>query len=466
MEPSSRPRYLGPLLFLVIFAIYLAAPVSQIRDARYITAVSHALVHTGSAVIPEAFASGRGSYQLPRVGGERRYFFSEAPAVLNAPFVLLAEWVGISPVSDRNQLNRNAENRILRWLAALVAAATCWMLLRLASVYLDAIPAAGLVLVFAVGSPMFSTVSRPYWSHSWTVFLLTLSLCLVLAAGEALRPHAAVWAASCAMWAFFCRPAVAPMVLAIALLVLALTRRAGWRCLTAFALTCAAWLALLVAYSRASFGAWLPPYFFSAHVESGRWLGKTMVQNFLGAAAGTMVSPGRGLLIYLPLTAVAVFLAAAYWRRLPSRLVAGVCLGALLSHWMVIASFRNWWGGESYGPRLFSDALPWIFVLSAMVLAVLLRGETGAQRAAAPGVWALALLVAFGVFVHSRGAMEEDTLYWGREISRIRHLDHRQRQRLFVGQRLWNWRYPQFMAGLIDAPEVEVPEARRRRRER
>ena len=155
-----------------------------------------------------------------------------------------------------------------------------------------------------------------------------------------------------------------------------------------------------------------------------------MLGNYFEAALGSMVSPGRGLLIYMPIVLVTLLLAAVHWKSLPSRAVALVSLAVVFVHWQVIASFRNWWGGESYGPRLFSDAIPWLFLLSALALAATLSAwRERPPRFVRASSFALALVIAFSIFVHGRGAMDHNTIYWGRDVSRIRHLSRRQRQR-------------------------------------
>ena len=39
------------ILFLVAFGVYLASPVTQMYDSRYLTAVSHSLIEDGRFVI-------------------------------------------------------------------------------------------------------------------------------------------------------------------------------------------------------------------------------------------------------------------------------------------------------------------------------------------------------------------------------------------------------------------------------
>ncbi len=39
-----------------------------------------------------------------------------------------------------------------------------------------------------------------------------------------------------------------------------------------------------------------------------------------------------------------------------------------LGHLLVVASFPIWWGGEGYGPRLMTDAVPWLIVIALVAI--------------------------------------------------------------------------------------------------
>lgn len=74
----------------------------------------------------------------------------------------------------------------------------------------------------------------------------------------------------------------------------------------------------------------------------------------LEGLAGQMVSPGRGLLLYFPATALAFAGLPPLWRR--SRSVATLTVGALASLWLLYAPWFAWDGGWTYGPRLLAPA--------------------------------------------------------------------------------------------------------------
>lgn len=83
-----------------------------------------------------------------------------------------------------------------------------------------------------------------------------------------------------------------------------------------------------------------------------------------------MISPSRGLLVFTP---VLVFSIAGILRALRSGWMRplSICLTVLvILHWVSISLFVGiWWGGYSYGPRLFSDMLP-ILVLFLIPLLI------------------------------------------------------------------------------------------------
>jgi hypothetical protein len=77
------------------------------------------------------------------------------------------------------------------------------------------------------------------------------------------------------------------------------------------------------------------------------------------AAAGLLISPSRGLLIYVPWVVCALWGMARAWKEstLPGGryLIAGM-IGVYVEH----SALGTWWGGWCYGPRYLSDLLPFL----------------------------------------------------------------------------------------------------------
>ncbi|MEJ2085991.1 MAG: hypothetical protein P8Y44_09980, partial [Acidobacteriota bacterium] len=82
------------VLFAGCFLAYRAAPVQQLIDSKFTTAVSHYLITDASFALPSEFAPTarrEETYILQSVGDRTLHFFSDAPSLLNIPFVAAFE---------------------------------------------------------------------------------------------------------------------------------------------------------------------------------------------------------------------------------------------------------------------------------------------------------------------------------------------------------------------------------------
>lgn len=82
--------------------------------------------------------------------------------------------------------------------------------------------------------------------------------------------------------------------------------------------------------------------------------------SFAAGLFGLVLSPGRGLLLYAPVTIIAVVGVRRAWNRDPMlTLVAG---GLLIGRLLFYAPYWGWYGGGSFGPRYIVPAMPAIAV--------------------------------------------------------------------------------------------------------
>ena len=421
------------LILLLCFAVFLRSPVHQILDSKYISVVSHSLITNGSLAVPDSFVPAQRAkigYTLRRAGDKTYHFFSSAPAVLNAPIVAGFAMAGIRPVAPEGDFLAHHELRILRFAAAIVAAGLCVTLFLIARVWLSPGPSLLLSLVFAFGTQIFSSISRPYWSHGWATLLLAGGLWLLVSPRWRDKAGTYVAISTLLCWAYFCRPSMSLSILGVTLFLLA-TRRSF---VTPFVATGMIWAGVFLLYSWTTFGTWLPPYFLSSHLESGRLAGGLLVSSYPKGVVGTLISPGRGLFVYVPIFALILWVTVRRWKWIPDIPLAMTALGVCLAHWQLVSFFRNWWGGQSFGPRLMSDIVPWFFILAVLgVVAVEKARSVGEFRWTLPKGMAVTLIVAASLFVNTRGATSKEA------------------QR---GAGLWNWRYPSFMAGIIPRPDA------------
>ena len=162
--------------------------------------------------------------------------------------------------------------------------------------------------------------------------------------------------------------------------------------------------------------------------------------NFKTALLGNLISPSRGLFVYVPITLFVIYTVARYWERLEHRALALLALAVIAIHLVATSGVGrgDWWGGLCYGPRLQTDLIPWFVLLAILGLDATRRyGDAiTCRREAAAGI----LLLMIGVAINARGACSTSTISW------ITTLSGRHSERMF------DWRYPQFLAGLIEPP--------------
>jgi hypothetical protein len=202
-------------------------------------------------------------------------------------------------------------------------------------------------LLLALGTSVFST-SQALWQHPAAVLFLSLLLLCVFRAFED-----DAWAGRAGLpWALALAARHADAAL---LLPLAVGIALRWpRRMLAFALWAAPPLLLLSLYQLAYFGSPL------GHGFSGG-LAARFSEPWGRGQLGLLLSPGKGLFVFTPLALVAlVGLARAARRGEPW--TAATLGGAVAAHVLFIGRWSEWHGGESFGPRMMTDALPLLFV--------------------------------------------------------------------------------------------------------
>ena len=95
------------------------------------------------------------------------------------------------------------------------------------------------------------------------------------------------------------------------------------------------------------------------------------------ALAGNLVSPARGLFIFCPLVVLSVAGVVVRWRAGELTAFWKALAVIPILHWIVVSAFKHWWGGDSYGPRFFTDLMPIFAVLALPAVEVLARWVAG-----------------------------------------------------------------------------------------
>jgi hypothetical protein len=433
----TRDHAVAAALGVVTFAIFFASPVRHASDARYTLLVSEQLLRRGTLRLDDYFSPamagepGKATYNLERSG--QHVYFRPAPggAILSVPFVPMLRLLGMSAVDGQGRYDPAGDLRAQAMIAALLMAALTVFFYATARLLLPMGWSVAVALSGSLGTQVWSVASRALWSHTWEIALIGCVVWLLARFEVRGRRVSPVWLAALLAAAFLTRATAAGHAVAVTAYVVLFHREMLPRLL----LTGVALLMGFVSSSLVIYGRPMPLSYYVWQRAAPGWM----------PLAAALVSPSRGLLVCVPLVLLVSGLLARYRRDVPSRplLVLGM-LGILLQV-LPAGAIRIWWAGQSYGPRLTTGAVPWLVLLG--VLAVRARldatARTGAGVRTRPtSVLPLAGMAALSVFIHARGALSESTQRWN-----LRPMDIDASP-----GRVWDWRYPQWLAGLAPHP--------------
>ncbi len=418
---SARPVGGSPttafLLGLVLFLLLLSngRPIES-GDTRVNARVAASLVREGNFTLDE-YPDAEFPF-VREANGHGVSIYPLLPSLLATPVFLVASFFF--------SLDETGVAFAGKLAASLFSAAAAAFLFLAISRRHPASDARFAAVVFALGTSVWST-SQALWQHPAAVLFLTIALLLALKAEE--DP---VWAGRAALplaLVVACRHADVALAAVLAAGILA-----RWpRQVLAFAAWGAGPALFLLAYQWAAFGSPLE------HGFSGT-LGR-FSEPWGRGQLGLLVSPAKGLLVFTPVVLVALAGLVRAVRRGHERWLPLVAGGAALAHLCLMGRWSEWHGGESFGPRLMTDALPLLLlflpegiasvgfvggILAALGIGVQLVGafaddgrwERLYQRPPAPGrpeLWDVArsplpLYLGRGAFVPSLPAVRDGKL--------------------------------------------------------
>jgi hypothetical protein len=273
-----------------------------------------------------------------------------------------------------------------------------------------------LALALALGTNLWSAVSQTLWQQETALCGLMGAVWLLGAPNGTLRRTLAAGAllgiASAA------RPQLAPAVAVLAASMVVRWGRRGAIGLAPIALAAVAVVAINMSWFGHPLGAM--PKLEALHPAYHRLSGSFQWQPWV-SAAGLLVSPSRGLLIFSPIVAFAGLGLGRARHEGPGSDLAW-CAAAAAAQLTLYSFYGVWWGGHTFGPRYALDALPMLVPLAAAALPAILASRVLRWIAAACLTWSITAAAA-GAFIYPADAWNTDPV----EVDRAH-------------DRLWEWR--------------------------
>jgi hypothetical protein len=260
--------------------------------------------------------------------------------------------------------------------------------------------ALALSLLFAFGTPHYPIHAGGLWTHNAVLPLVLVALLLL-----AVHDGRHAWGAAIPLGlAFVTRPTTAPLIAILSVYVLVRHPRQA----PAYALIGLTIAGIFCAWSQYMYGSLLPPYYRGYQPQPVRIAG--LIWHPAAALVGNLVSPNRGLFVFVPVFVFSVWsiLHAFRSRGRHTALLRALAI-VVVAHWVISSIGSKWWAGWSFGPRNFMDVLPLFVVL--LVPAIDAFGELPERARAAVGSVAL-LAVAWSLFVAVYGANAMAPHFW------------------------------------------------------
>ena len=171
----------------------------------------------------------------------------------------------------------------------------------------------------------------------------------------------------------------------------------------------------------------ISPYYEPAQLNVGG-------NSFLGEAlAANLVSPSRGLFVFSPVLIFSVAGIIILVRERRFTLLDGALVLIILSHYYIISSISTPYAGWSFGPRYFTDMIPFFIYFLVFFMQYLSEMKTGALKYLFGVLFLLTTSASF--FIHYKGATHPDTFFkWNGEPDITDH-----------PEKYWDWHDLQFM---------------------
>ena len=269
--------------------------------------------------------------------------FPIAPGVLNTPVFLIASLLGVELDANVVPLTR---------ITSSIMAALSVVLMYVCLVQFGARrnTAVFLSFSFAFGTAVWSLNSRSLFQHGTALLFITAALAALLSR----RPRLVAAAGLLLGLTVATRPTNVVIAGALALYVFRHERRA----FPGFAVMAGIPAVLLAWYSWVYWGTPLA-------LGQGQGLGGFTASEPLVAAAGLLVSPNRGLLVFSPIFLFSVGYAIYLIRRRVGPPLLHYLIWSSVALYGLYTLWGDWAGGHSYGYRFMIELVPGLILVLA-----------------------------------------------------------------------------------------------------
>jgi hypothetical protein len=411
-----RPAVVATVLFLLCLACYLAngrtAPAAKSADTlpSRLLPFSALAFHT---ITLDPFAAelapNAQKWWVQWRRGHLVSFYPIGPALIAFPIYLPA-WAWLSASGRATAADLFAVSPVMEKVSASVIAALTVVFVYLTLRRWISARAAFLVSVgLGLGTSMWATASQLLWQHGPVAFGVAAGVFFLT------HPQRSILSVSLAGLAYSLAIASRPTATLFwmaAIGALLLERRPLRQRFISAAWFAAAGMPVIVVYFAYNV------YWYSTPLGGYSRASQDLVwHDLLKAAAGLLLSPNRGLFIFMPITLLGIIGLLRSLRRLREEPQLPMLAIAATLNFLLLSGFPYWHGGWAFGPRYMADVLPILALGAGLELPRLGRGASAA----------LAIAFVWSVLVQWNGAFCYPASQWDSRMS------------LNIEKAAWNW---------------------------
>ncbi len=418
-------------LFLFVWAVYLCTVIGTSGDSRWSLPTSLSIIKEFNTDLNEFDdILDIEDERIECIDGRFYTIFPIGASILAVPFVAGIDLVLANapsfeeflrariPSIDEKMTIVNGYFGFEMLIGSFLVALTTMVFFLIARSRLSLLLALLSTFIFAFCTSAWSVAATALWQHGPSMLMLTLALYLLIRGQSDSR---FIYLAGLPLaFSYVVRPTNAVSILFLSIFVVVHHRKEA----PFYFLLAGGIMVAFFAYNLSVYGGLLSPYY------APNRLGQNSA--FWEALAGNLVSPGRGLFFFSPILIFSVLGVVLVFRNRAAKPLDYYLVCIVVLHWLIVSTFPHWWGGKSFGPRFFSDMLPFLcyFLVRYLEFApTLARGH----RLVLHTAFLVCLAISFAI--HFRGATS--MAVWGWHETPL-HLDSHP-------ERLWDWRDLQFL---------------------
>jgi len=417
-------RVILPLILSVVFISHFSSKNVTSFDSRWSIPTALSIIREGDISLDEYEKMiPANDHRIEIIDG---HIYSRFPAgvyVIAFPFVYIVDKLAAHRLlfNTDDLVKQSTTDKMELFIASIIIAITAIFIYLLACLFLNRKYSLLVTFIFAFCTPAWSTASRALWQHGPSMLMLTITLYLILLAGD--KPRLIQFASIPLAFSYVVRPTNSIPVFLLSLFVLIQYKKYFFRYFI-WAMSIAVPFLL---FNFTIYHSCLSPYYLPQRIGSN--------PHFFEALAGNLVSPARGLFIFSPILLFAICGVVLKIENKQLSQLDYFLFGIIFLHWIAISSFRYWWAGHSFGPRFFSDLIPYFIYFLIPTMAGMSELKD-IRKVIFVSVFSCFILLSF--FIHFRGANNWDVYVWNVKPVNVD----------VKPARVWDWKDIQFLRGI------------------